>query len=248
MATQITPEMLDEVESHLEYEVALLRTMTSALSNGLFPPGAVQFALVESFVIHARALLHFFYPGRVSNGDVLAEHYLPDWSEMRGDLPEALKQVRSGAKTEIPHLSQGRLLVSEEGRDWQFPAIYNALEQLYERFLLLRSLTAPLTAETTERDYPLQEPMTRTDRGVAGEDWIERENSAELVRCGNCNRQVRLMSDATSFGTIAMRPPSDVSHERVHWTVVSQGEPTYSVQCTCGHYTVASYFPRRPGK
>lgn len=61
------------------------------------------------------------------------------------------------------------------------------------------------------------------------------------VPCAGCGRRLGLKEYGGSF------PGANVPPERVTWGMVSQGAPTFAVFCTCGHYTVDSWVPRRLG-
>jgi hypothetical protein len=63
-------------------------------------------------------------------------------------------------------------------------------------------------------------------------------NVPEMARCAGCRRNL-LVREYSGF------PGGDVPDERVSWTIVGPGFPTYEMLCTCGHYTVVSRFPRR---
>lgn len=61
----------------------------------------------------------------------------------------------------------------------------------------------------------------------------------EVVKCGGGGRNLLVKSYSGNI------PAPDVPDERVTWTVVPQGVPTYVVHCTCAHYTVVDHFERR---
>ena len=61
MRIKKTEEQLREVSDHLHYEIWMFSTITQTLALGAFGPGPVNNACLESFAIHARVLLAFFY-------------------------------------------------------------------------------------------------------------------------------------------------------------------------------------------
>lgn len=78
-------------------------------------------ALVESFTIHARALIHFLYPsGKIAPEDILAEDYFETghWEKIRPDEPERFKTARRRVNKEIAHLSYQRLSLTPEDKVW----------------------------------------------------------------------------------------------------------------------------------
>jgi hypothetical protein len=71
-------------------------------------------ALVDSMVIHARALIHFAYPeAPIFPDDILAQDFIPDWDNKRPAWPVALDSWRRRVGTEVAHLSYKRLPLSE---------------------------------------------------------------------------------------------------------------------------------------
>jgi hypothetical protein len=127
---------------HLFYEIQMFRATAVALSSGLFPPGHVNFALLESFLVHGRNLLHFLFPERPQASDVLAEDYYDDplaWVRARGELPKSLATVRMRANKQLAHLTYDRLLVKAEAWEWRFMDIWRDVEQKLRIF----RVTAP---------------------------------------------------------------------------------------------------------
>jgi hypothetical protein len=74
--TRSTAE-LRAVSNHLFYEIAMLRGSVLGLTSGLIGQGIIGNALLESFTIHARALLDFLYPENPWPDDVIAEDFFP---------------------------------------------------------------------------------------------------------------------------------------------------------------------------
>jgi hypothetical protein len=139
---------------HLLYEIQMMRATAVALTSGLFPPGHVQYALLESFVIHARSLLHFLYPEREQSSDVLAEDYFDDalaWPTVRGELPEVLAKVRARVNKQVAHLTYDRLLIKPEEWPWQFMDIWHAVE------LKLRIFRTQAPASRVTDEWPIGE-------------------------------------------------------------------------------------------
>jgi hypothetical protein len=102
-------------------------------SNDPFiPPSDAEFKAVqinahlESFAIHLRSLLDFFYidPKNAHKEDILAEHYFYNpqvWYYKRPDISDAdLEEIKARVGTEIAHLSYKRLLLSEPDKLWPF--------------------------------------------------------------------------------------------------------------------------------
>ena len=100
-------------------------------------------AHVESFAIHLRSLLDFFYlnPKKAHKEDVLAEHYFDnpqDWYEKRPVIPDdELANIKARVGTEIAHLSYKRLLLSDADKLWPFIDLKLYVLNALKEFLLL---------------------------------------------------------------------------------------------------------------
>jgi len=120
---------------HLIYEIAMLRATAHQLAT--LDPGheIAMLALIESFLVHARALLHCFYPsGQIHDDDVLAADFFdpPDrWEAHRPALSAELVDIRSQVNTHLAHLSYRR----QAGRvSWKYAAITAALDDVAKAF------------------------------------------------------------------------------------------------------------------
>jgi len=89
-----------------------------------FELSTVNNALLESFTVHARALVGVFYPADDPiNDDVLAADFLDDptaWATGRPGLTPVLTEVRRRVGKEIAHLTYTRLEVTAETKQWRF--------------------------------------------------------------------------------------------------------------------------------
>ena len=100
-------------------------------------------AHVESFAIHLRSLLDFFYldPKIAHKEDVLAEHYFDnpkDWYKVRPTISEGeLISIKSRVGTEIAHLSYKRLLLSVADKLWPFIELKSYVLNALKEFLLM---------------------------------------------------------------------------------------------------------------
>ena len=66
---------LKEASDHLHYEITMLHGTMLLLATGALGQSVLLNALIESFTIHARALIHFLYPTNPHQTDVLAEDF-----------------------------------------------------------------------------------------------------------------------------------------------------------------------------
>jgi hypothetical protein len=100
------------------------------LAMEAFGEGPVRNALLESFTIHARGLLQFFFSNQPRPDDMVAADFLPSsavWDAARGAMPEVLANLGARVGKEVAHLTYGRLLVTEDAKPWSFIAVVEAL-------------------------------------------------------------------------------------------------------------------------
>lgn len=137
--TKRTEEELRKASHHLHYEFSMLISITQAFASGIASGGWLVNALLESFVIHFRTLLDFFYPPDNSKpDDVLASDYFDnseDWAKIRPHLSDTLNRYKIRAHKEIAHLTYARLDVTPEIKGWAFLEIAREMEQLMDLFL-----------------------------------------------------------------------------------------------------------------
>src|SRR5437762_5482408 len=82
---------LREASDHLFYELWMLDRTARLLAMGAFGEGPVRNAILESFTIHARGLIQFFFPKQPRRDDMLAADFLPSvaaWEAARGERSE----------------------------------------------------------------------------------------------------------------------------------------------------------------
>ncbi len=80
-------------------------------------------ALIESFAVHLRALLDFFYLESSKNDDdILAVHFFNDpnvWEAAKPKLtPAELRAIKTRVKKEVAHLTYKRIAISSVEKDW----------------------------------------------------------------------------------------------------------------------------------
>lgn len=111
----LTDEYLREYSrEHLWYEISMLFDTGRSLPNGVTSP-VVEFvtnAVLESFAIHLRNLLDFFYPAnKPRKDDVVAASYF-DSRILASDFPalsDRLREARTRAHKQVSHLTTGRV-------------------------------------------------------------------------------------------------------------------------------------------
>lgn len=119
---QRSEDDLKRASAHLHYELWMLTSTANALGSGIAERGWLLNALLESFVIHMRAMSDFFYAERRKPDDVLAADFFPaeDWLRIRPTETDILKNARKRAHKEIVHLTYERLNVTPEAKAWSF--------------------------------------------------------------------------------------------------------------------------------
>ncbi len=132
-----TSDELRQISEHLFYELWMLDTTARILAIEAFGEGPVRNALLESFTIHARGLLQFFFPNQPRPDDALAVDFLPSasaWETARGDMPPILVDLAARVGKEVAHLTYGRLLVTPDSKPWHFLAVAEALSVVAKTF------------------------------------------------------------------------------------------------------------------
>lgn len=121
---------------HVEYEMRMLKAVAEELSSSTHTTWVYN-ALVESFAIHTRVLLDFFYKPRKYRDDVVAEDYVQNWSASCPPKTPDLTDATIRVDKEIVHLTYVRLMRSGSGKDWRFAAITQDLVKVCGAFIAL---------------------------------------------------------------------------------------------------------------
>jgi hypothetical protein len=129
---------LRAASDHLYYEIQMLQGTMALLATGATGQSILSNALIESFTIHARVLLHFLYPaGSRQSSDVLAEDFFDDvehWLAIRPDEPEVFGTARGRVNKEIALLTYDRQLVTPELKGWNFVSLGKEILKIVEIF------------------------------------------------------------------------------------------------------------------
>ena len=147
-------EELQSASNHLYYEWWMLRSTASAMASGIAQQGWLINALLESFVIHVRGLMDFFYCEKPRTDDVVATDFFlspSEWEQIRPSRSEILRRAKKRADKEIAHLTYARLAVTPENKPWEFIPITEDIHKLMEVFL------AHVAPEKLGADWPSNE-------------------------------------------------------------------------------------------
>jgi hypothetical protein len=122
---------------HLAYEIKMLREMAAALRGEGIGPRSFRNALLETFLIHYRNLLDFFYADqrRTLAHDVRAADYVADAKRWRARRPPMDKEAmgnRERVNAQLAHLTYRRLKYKE--RNWSDRRMAQQIEQLIATF------------------------------------------------------------------------------------------------------------------
>ena len=126
-----TDEKLRAISCHVVYEMKMFSFTAGALMDGSVPPENWRYnAMLESWVLHLRNLLEFFYhrgkdPKIVRVDDFFGRTPNPELE------PEILKGLLGRANVEISHLSYGRSV----SRDWDVKGVSDVMETNIRLFI-----------------------------------------------------------------------------------------------------------------
>ena len=98
-------QVLKEASFHLQYEIGMIFETAHKLNGE--KDIVIYNALLESFMIHARNLIYFFFGDPVYD-DIVAAHFVFGWELVRGAKSVLLKQVEEEANKKVAHLTYQR--------------------------------------------------------------------------------------------------------------------------------------------
>ncbi len=132
--------LLKYADEHVGYEIDLF-CATSLLIGRLSTGNKsldtfIEFALLESFLLHMRNLIDFLYPRNKRNDDVTINDYL-DSETLTRTLPKITTNIeayRFRADKELAHLTTKRRF-SMKGKEWLFVQIRINILELFNKIL-----------------------------------------------------------------------------------------------------------------
>jgi len=106
-------------------------------------------ALIESFVVHLRNVIDFFYPNprRLRDTDVIAADFC-DSGVWQHKVSKTLKEAHKRADKEMAHLTNARIAGGPPSKDWDFSGLSGELGLVMCCFVkkALRSRLSPKVA------------------------------------------------------------------------------------------------------
>jgi hypothetical protein len=125
---------LQAASNHLYYEIWMLISAAEAILPNM-DDAILKNALLESFAIHVRALIDFFFPpSSAKPTDVLCTDFTATAS-YSSTLPPKLTEVRNRVHKEVAHLTYDRQLVSEEAKKWNLGIILSEMLPIAKAFV-----------------------------------------------------------------------------------------------------------------
>jgi hypothetical protein len=117
---------------HLLYEIQMFLFTAKELSRQA-GPSPMTSVLIESFVIHLRNLIEFFYTptGSERDDDVIAADFCPGWNE---STSATLKEAKMRANKELSHLTLGRKKACDPTKPWDIRGLFNEVRSVALRF------------------------------------------------------------------------------------------------------------------
>lgn len=118
---KISKEKLKEcLEEHLPYEIDMLNKVSKIQTTNVNDL-VYNNMVFESFAIHLRNLITFFYPKKRFETDIYAEDFFTvseDWEKIRPDLSVSLKKAKERADKEVGHLTLERFSGDDSRKNW----------------------------------------------------------------------------------------------------------------------------------
>jgi len=100
-------------------------------------PSFLRSALLESFLIHLRNLIDFFYtqPSDALTDDLVAGDFFdPPSTWDPGMMPKSLKDARGRANKEVSHITQKRKERADPTKPWPVADLFNEIGVVAQKF------------------------------------------------------------------------------------------------------------------
>jgi hypothetical protein len=126
-------ELREYSGEHLLYELQMLRWLVAAIPSQA--KGFALSALLESFVIHLRNLIDFFYGDLARADDVVAGDFfekLTDWDA--GTISKSLEAARERANKEVSHLTHKRKSGGDPTKPWNVVQLARQVQAVAKNF------------------------------------------------------------------------------------------------------------------
>lgn len=128
---------LVETSKHLAYELQMFLATTQMMIIGI-PNDQVDLknAVLESFLIHLRNLIHFFYASKPSQDDVFVQDFFePSTPMVIPAKSSTLETAQKRANKEIAHFTYTRNWKTKEDKQWVLHILTAEMTLLFIKFL-----------------------------------------------------------------------------------------------------------------
>ncbi len=131
-------QLSEMARRHLAYEIKMVRETAQALRGKGIGPRSFRNAMLETFLIHYRNLLDFFYADkrRSLSHDVRAADFVADyprWRERRPRMDKEATSNRERVNAQLAHLTYRRLKYEE--RHWSDRRMARQIEEILQIFI-----------------------------------------------------------------------------------------------------------------
>lgn len=126
-------ELLDYSGEHLLYELQIFRWLVENIPGK--QKGFELSALLESFVVHLRNLIDFFYGKREHPDDVVASEFFDSpgaWAP--GAKPPSLETAGERANKEVSHITSKRKAGMHPDKPWKPGELFSAIQDVAKVF------------------------------------------------------------------------------------------------------------------
>jgi hypothetical protein len=130
-------EDLIKAKEVLKYELDMLSSLHLLLKSNKINNVAIRNALIESFAVHTRILIHFFYTPKSRSTDVVADEFFEDpkiWYKTRPRITKFLEKSISMANKQVSHFTEDRLELPKEDKTWLFDKIVDDINKVVNKF------------------------------------------------------------------------------------------------------------------
>ncbi len=135
---QRTDEELEQALEHFAYELrALDAGYRSIFRSNIERPVIEGKLFLEAFLVHARALIDFFYVNPLYDDDMVAQDFLPsptDWNSERPVFPLDVDELRTAINKLLAHLTYRRPEYAQKAWQWKAKLIRSHLLETAEIF------------------------------------------------------------------------------------------------------------------
>jgi hypothetical protein len=132
------PQELVRASKDLLYEYRMLLHAASFLGQGITAGSPMSNCMLESFLVHLRNLIDFFYiPKNKMDDDCLASDFFeaPNrWRPPQPRLTDPLKSAKRGINKRMVHLSYRRRDVAPYAKEWHVSDLANEIIEAMHAF------------------------------------------------------------------------------------------------------------------